>query len=362
MANGGKKETVLQAQEKQSLENMGQRFTNKVLAEFGGQIGKPNLTGYQRQLIQNYFINISRALQTAEDNRQRKNAANSDHKFDNTLPVVWQNVNMTDLALDVVHYAQMGLDMMQSNHLFPIPYKNNKTKQYDITLMLGYNGIAYIAEKYALDKPAAVTVELVYSTDDFRPIKKSLDNKTEGYQFVINQPFDRGKITGGFGYIEYADSAKNKLVIMSVADMLKRKPAYASAEFWGGTKKEKDKNTGKLTDVETEGWFAEMCLKTLKREVYSAKHMPRDPQLIDAAYQHMQEREAAFARDMAQAEANAFANTIDISPELLEGEITYTPETSFGGVDSVDMETGEVTDPVEPVEYVPENTSGKPEF
>ena len=45
---------------------------------------------------------------------------------------------------------QQGKEMMQENHLFPIPYKNNKTRKYDVNLMPGYNGIRYIAEKYAV--------------------------------------------------------------------------------------------------------------------------------------------------------------------------------------------------------------------
>lgn len=130
-----------------------ERFTAKVMKEFGSSAGVPQVTDFQRQLIQGYFISIDRALKAAEEERLRKNANNKDHKYDNDLPVTWENVNLTDLALDVVHYARMGLDMMQDNHLFPIPYKNNKAQRYDVTLMPGYNGIRYIAEKYALEPP-----------------------------------------------------------------------------------------------------------------------------------------------------------------------------------------------------------------
>lgn len=64
--------------------------------------------------------------------------------------------------------------MMQDNHLTPIPFKNNKTRKYDVNLMKGYNGIRFISEKYALDKPVSVTIELVYSNDTFRPIKSRM--------------------------------------------------------------------------------------------------------------------------------------------------------------------------------------------
>jgi recombination protein RecT len=183
---------------------------------------------------------------------------------------------------------------------------------YVVNLMLGYNGIQYIAEKYALEKPTAVTIELVYSTDTFKPLKKNRDNRVESYEFEINNAFDRGEVVGGFGYIEYADPLKNKLVIMTIKDILKRKPEKASGEFWGGKKTVWQK--GEKTEVDTEGWFEEMCLKTVKREVYSAKHMPRDPKKIDDAYQYMRMQEMRMAEMEAQEviDANAGQTVIDM--------------------------------------------------
>lgn len=327
-------------------QNASERFTSMVMRQFGGAVGAPELTEFQKRLIQGYFIAVDRALKTAEDERLRKNKNNRDHKFDNDLPVTWENVNLTDLALDVVHYARMGLDMMQDNHLFPIPYKNNKTKKYDMNLMPGYNGIRYIAEKYAVEAPVAITTELVYSTDTFKPIKKSAKNRVESYEFAINQPFDRGNVVGGFGYIEYSDDSRNELIIMSLKDILKRKPRYASANFWGGTQKEwKD---GKQVETEVEGWFDEMCLKTLIREVYSAKHIPRDPMKIDESYQYMKFREAQVAEMQVREEIDAYANgeVIDTTPELPTSaapSLAPAPET-YG----VNRNTGEVIEPPAP--------------
>ena len=49
--------------------------------------------------------------------------------------------------------------------------------------------------------------------------------------------FARGDIVGGFYYHIYQDKPeKNKLVVMPLKEILKRKPQYASAEFWGGEK------------------------------------------------------------------------------------------------------------------------------
>lgn len=326
-------------------QNASERFTAMVMKQFGGTVGAPELTEFQKRLIQGYFIAVDRALKTAEDERIRKNEKNRDHKWDNTLPVVWENVNLTDLALDAVHYARMGLDMMQDNHLFPIPYKNSKTNKYDVNLMKGYNGIRYIAEKYAVEVPVAVTTELVYSTDTFTPIKKNAENRVDNYQFVINQPFDRGEITGGFGYIEYSDPSRNVLIIMSLKDILKRKPKYASPNFWGGITTEWKTVDGKRqqVEVETEGWFDEMCLKTLIREVYSSKHIPRDPQKIDDSYQYMKLREAQIAEMEAQEEINAYANgdVIDTTaPEIPPSASSALPPAPEEW--QVNRDTGEV--------------------
>lgn len=283
-----------------------ERFTNRVLAEFRGKGGELHITDYQRQLIHGYFLGIDRALKLAEESRLRKS-----EQYRDSLPVIWQNVNMPDLAVALVHYARMGLDMMQKNHLHAVPYKNNKTNQYDITLMPGYSGIQYVAAKYAMDPPLDITIELVHETDVFRPIKKSLENKIESYEFEIANAFNRGPIVGGFGYIEFKDTTKNKLIIMSIADIEKRKPAYASPEFWGGEKDvwEEGEN-GKRHKVKKniDGWYEHMCYKTLVREVYSERHIPRDPKKVDDAYWFMRVQEIKAAQAEAAAEHDAYAN------------------------------------------------------
>ncbi|MBR2896831.1 MAG: recombinase RecT [Oscillospiraceae bacterium] len=309
-----------------------EKFTNKVLKEFGGSVaGAMQVTDYQRTLIQGYFIVIDRALKAAEEERIRKNENNKNHDYDNNLPINWNTVNLNDLALDLVHYARMGLDMTQDNMLFPIPYKNNKRNIYDITLMEGYNGIRYIAEKYAVEVPTAVTIEVVYSTDTFRPIKKGIDNRVENYEFEITNAFDRGTIVGGFAYLEFADPTRNELIIMPMKDIEKRKPKYASANFWGG--KQKVWENGKQVEVETEGWLDEMVRKTIIREAFSAKHLPRDPKKVDDSYQYMKMREARYAEIEAQAEIAANANTTFIDTtapaELPAGT---TVDTEFGEV------------------------------
>ena len=71
-------------QKTESLSNS-EAFTNKVLKEFGSNVaGNIQVTDYQRQLIQGYFIATDRALKMAEEKRVSKNENNKDHKWDNT--------------------------------------------------------------------------------------------------------------------------------------------------------------------------------------------------------------------------------------------------------------------------------------
>lgn len=339
------------AQKTESLSNS-EAFTNKVLREFGSNVaGNIQVTDYQRQLIQGYFIATDRALKMAEEKRVSKNENNKDHKWDNLDPINWNTVDLNALALDVVHYARMGLDMMQDNHLSAIPFKDNNrtartgTKLYTVNLMPGYNGIQYIAEKYALDKPVAVTIELVYSSDTFRPLKRNRDRRIESYEFEINDAFNRGDVVGGFGYIEYEEPTKNKLIIMTLKDILKRKPEKASGEFWGGKKNVWE--NGKKVEVETDGWFEEMCLKTVKREVYSAKNMPRDPKKIDDAYEYMRMQEIRMAQMEAQAIIDEQANKVvidTVAHEVTSDTSQATPKaaqpsflTDDGGQQAFDL-------------------------
>lgn len=313
-----------------------ERFTNAILQEFGSNVaGAVAVTDFQKRLIQGYFVAIDAALKVAEEDRVRKNERNTDHSYDNMLPITWQNVNMTDLATDLVHYARVGLDMQQKNMLFPIPYKNNKRNCYDITLMPGYNGIRYIATKYALESPRAVTIEVVYSNDEFKPIKKDANHVSDNYKFNITDAFDRGKIVGGFAYIEFADITKNRLIIMSMADIDKRKPQYASANFWGGTVK--SSKSGKASETEVEGWLKEMVEKTIIREAYSEKNIPIDPKKIDDDYQFMKIREAQYAEMQAQAEIDSNANTVVITADGEVKETTTTqPQIAAPATDSTD--------------------------
>lgn len=357
MATTENKEQTDMAEKKPAQPNQSERFTAMVMKEFGTGVGAPQLTEYQKKLVQGYFIAIDRALKNAEEERVRKNAANKDPKYNNDLEVTWQNVNLQELATDVVHYARIGLDMMQDNHLTPIPLKNNKKNRYDVDLRKGYSGIRFIAEKYALDPPTDVRIELVYAKDTFRPIKKCFGSPIESYEFAINDPFDRGEIRGGFGYIEFADQSKNKLIIMTMRDVEKRKPEYASANFWGG--KTTVWEGGKKVEKEVEGWLDEMVYKTIVREVFKPKNIPIDPQKIDENYQYMKMREARIAEMEAQADVEAMANGKIIDTDTAKP--AALPDANPGiQMPNIDVNTGEVVGA--PAGTAGMNADGGPDF
>lgn len=301
-----------------------ERFTTMVMKEFQGNIGTLNLNEYQKQLIRGYFIGIDNALKKAEEARINKNSWKSTKEEDkNDLPVIWQNVNMNDLAIAVVHHAKLGLDMQITNHLNAIPYKNNKTQKYDIGFLKGYKGLEYIATQFSLYPIRNITIELIYSNDVFEIVNK--DNVTK-YNFIIKNPFDRGEIIGGFGYIQYLEETRNRIITLSKKDIDKRKPSYAAAEFWGGEKynsKEKKKET-------IEGWYEEMARKTVARATYNA--VPIDPKKVNESYAYVVETNENTYENMIEGQVtgeiqeNANKELIDIDEET--GEIIETTGTT----------------------------------
>ncbi|WP_425622952.1 recombinational DNA repair protein (RecE pathway) [Brevibacillus borstelensis] len=288
-----------------------ERFMKKVVSEFSASVGTIALTDFQRRLAQNYFIALDAVLKTTEEKRLKKA-----EKYRDPLPVTWANVNMEKLARDVVAMARVGFDPAQPNHINLIPFKNNNTNKYDIAFIEGYRGIELKATKYGLDVPDNVIVELVYSTDKFRSIKKDWKNECEGYEFEVTNPFDRGEIIGGFYYHQYTQKPeKNKLVTMSIKDILKRKPDHASPEFWGG-QKDKWENGQKVGKEQVEGWYEKMCWKTVYRAAYS--DITIDSQKIDDDYLRLKQLEAEYAEAEVALEVRENANreVIDIESEV----------------------------------------------
>ena len=299
-------------------QSMAEVFMTKVITEFTGGDHSIALTQFQRRLAKNYFITLDAVLAKAEAGRLKKA-----EKWRDKIPVTWDHINMQKLAQDVVAVARIGLDPAQKNHINMIPYKNNTTKQYDIGFIEGYRGIELKSVKYGLDVPDAVIVKLVYSNDKFKSFMKSRSNDCESYDFEIVNDFDRGDVIGGFYYHIYiGNPEKNKLVVMTLEDIEKRKPRYASPEFWGGEKPKWE--NGKKTGMEpVEGWPKKMQWKTIYRAAYN--DITIDSQKIDTDYIRMKEIEGSIAEYEVQAEIDEKANKefIDIeSGEVFDAEFT----------------------------------------
>ena len=116
---------------KQEL-TMSQRFVNMVnkeLSSVGGGAVMP-LTDHQKRLGQSYFMVIDSVLGQAEEKRMKKS-----EKYREALAYTWNNVDFELLARDVVSACRLGLDPAQSNHIFPIPYKNGHTNKYHMVFL-----------------------------------------------------------------------------------------------------------------------------------------------------------------------------------------------------------------------------------
>lgn len=286
---------------KQVAPSQSERFTNAVIKEFSSNNGAVTITPFQKKLCQNYFIKIDQTLKDAEKKRLAKS-----EEYRDALSLSWENVNMAKLAVDVIAFSSVELDPTQPNHINMIPYKNTANNKYDMGFVIGYRGMELKAKKYGLEVPTDVVVELVYSTDTFKQYKKDRNNEVETYDFVINDNFNRGEVVGGFWYHEFADfPEKNKLKVFSLKDIEKRKPKYASAEFWGG-EKDKWENKKKVGTEKIDGWFEEMALKTISRNAFNA--ITIDSKKIDDNYLSIIQKETEMKDAIIQNEVIAHAN------------------------------------------------------
>jgi len=297
-----------------------ERFTEMVIREFTSGTGSGvQLSTFQKRLVQNYFISIDNSLRLAEEKRLKKSESMRD-----PLTIKWENVNMNQLAVNVVACARIGYDPALPNHINMMPFKNNTTKKYDIVFIEGYRGKELKAMKYGYSIPDDVVVEVVYSTDVFRVIKKDLNNKVESYIFEVKDPFDRGDIVGGFYYHVYNNQpSKNKLMFYNIQEIEKRKPEYASAEFWGG-EKDKWENGQKVGKIKVDGWYHEMVWKTVFRAAYN--DIAIDSQKIDDAYISLIEQDSKIEQTSNEVVVATKANKETVQFE----EAEVIPETNHG--------------------------------
>ncbi|SFO62697.1 RecT family protein [Acidaminococcus fermentans] len=267
--------------EGKELMNMSNSFVQKIVKE---GVGNPDfsVTPAQKNLIQGYFVAMDHTL-TQQD-------------------IPWKDVIVDyKLAQDLMVCAQMGFDMRAEGMLYAVPRRDNHAGgKQRFTIQKGYKGRVFMAQKYALGNLLDISVHLVYENDEFIPHFKDANHTYDTFEF--NPPkncfVDRGKMVGGFAYISYENPAQNKLVVMSKADIDKRKSMAMSTKFW-------DK------------WPEEMAIKTLY--IQAAKAVPLDPSKIDDNFRAAQVMESA-ADDLDHQDeiisAQAEGETIDASAAL----------------------------------------------
>ena len=265
-----------------------EKFTSMVIREYSSLAGELDMTPYQRRLAQHLFIKVDVTLRELEAKRTG-----------DRQPIVWANINMQKLALDAVHRIDLGLDALIPNHISPIPYWNTKGGKYDLDLRVGYVGKDYYRRRMAIEEPVDIIYELVYSTDTFEVIKRSVANDVEGYNFKINNPFDRGEIVGGFGYIMYEDISKNRLVIVTEKDFQRSRSLAKANNFWQDNP-------------------VEMRYKTLIHRTTDKLNI--DPRKVNESYLAV---ESAEDEEIA-AEIEEKANKEVIDVDIATGEITET--------------------------------------
>lgn len=285
-------------------ERPSEKFCKLVIKKYSDVAHGITVTEKEKAIIAGYFICIDNAIKK--------------------MGIAWNEIDTNSLALDLAHKARLGLDMQMSNYLFPVPYRN-KNGVVTLTLINGYKGEIHLAMKFAEEIPLNIRAELVYDTDEFIPLKRSAENPCDRYEFRIKNPFARGNIVGAFGYVEYENPAKNVLVMMSRADILKRKPSYASKEFWGN-------------------WEEKMFLKTVIKE--TCRHIPLDVDKVreySNTLDYEKARELDYAKAEARAEISANANTGDFIDADFENppSVENLQNIDTAGDENADKNTGD---------------------
>ena len=275
-----------------------QRFVKQVETQITAEMGsKLEFSDHQKKLAQHLFLKVDATLKELEAKRVKTGQKKS--------PLIWENVNMNKMALDAVDRVSLGLDALIKNHIHPVPYWNSKQEKYDMELTIGFKGLDYYKRKCAVDEPIDIKYELVHETDTFKAIKSSAVNDVEYYELEINNPFDRGPVIGGFGYIMYENEKKNKLVLLTKKDFEKAKKKAQTTAIWNE-------------------WPEKMMHKTLVRR--TTAHLDLDPEKTNSDSYARLEGESTERRVHDEIDENANSQSLDIEYEVAENEPDPAPE------------------------------------
>lgn len=289
---------MAQAETTTHLETISEKFVRSVERQFTAQMGQAILwTPLQKTLAQHLYIKIDASLKDLQS--KGKN-------------VHWNNINRDKLALDAVLVVSLELDGLIPNHLNVVPYKNGALSKgkdivYDLAIRPGYVGKLLAYRKASLDPIVDIDIQLVFKGDTFVP---KLTPAGDSFEFTQIDPFRSDTdVVGGFGFIRYEDSRKNKLVIVTQRDF-ERSRAASKAK---GTK-QTDEETGEVSIVGNfwEAHPVEMREKTVCHR--TAEAIVLDPAKVNTVSFEWASKERDLALAEAEAEAEEFANrtVIDI--------------------------------------------------
>lgn len=209
-----------------------ERFVKSVERHFKAELGTAvQWDELQMVLAQHLYIKIDEDLKAL----QAKGKA-----------VNWGNVNMTKLAINGVHLVNLGIDGLIPNHVSCVPYKDGAlTKSegrdmYTLALRPGYAGKLLTYAKASVDPIVRIRTYLRIKGDRFKPI---LTSRGDDFEYEPGEGTLAGseEFEGGFGFIEYEDPRKNKLVLVTLRDFARSEAASKSK----GTQS-KDEETGEI--------------------------------------------------------------------------------------------------------------------
>lgn len=262
------------------------KFSNMLVPAFEGHFGIAP-TENEVALMTSYYFGIEKTI------------INSDGYYK------MADLDAVQLKRDLIHFSRLGYDCNVPDMLSFMPRKDGKTGKVKMLPIEGKAGLIYKADKFCNeeDKPIDYKVELVYEKDEFTMIKSDAENEGDSYKFKITSPFNRGNLVGGFGYLVYKDKSKNKLLVMSIEEILRYKPDKASEKFWGK-------------------WKEKMCIKTITKQLFKlVKLNPEKLSMYAESLNVIDNTDMEFAKLEAQEEVEANANVgevIDIDLDIEE--------------------------------------------
>lgn len=280
-------------------ETIAKRFTDAVVTAYGDVAMGIEVTPKQMQLISNYYIKLDEMIR------------NPDSKIQS-----WKQIRLHELATTLAHMAKLNLDM-SLGHLSFMPFEHKNTNTFDLAPVISKDGEWYIAKTFGLDPPDDYVIELVYENDNFSVSKKDSNHEYDSYIFEIKNPFSRGKIVGGFGYLIYKDKTKNKIITMSETEILKYKPRWAKDSFWTGENGKK------------------MYEKTIAKQLF--KKVPKDPSKVNEvkdSFKKIESQELSYNASFAQNEIDenmCSGEVIDIEIEPVENTVEVVEGSNLFG-------------------------------